>query len=83
MAVRADVDWNVIFAHQVSGVIKIVHRLEQERDVVQFLVFGLDDKGNVMRLVAAADKRGERCAGVMILQFLGQIEAEYLYKKIA
>src|SRR3546814_11759142 len=49
MAVGRDVDRNLVLSDQIPGVKQVVHRLEQERDVMKAARDRLQHEGDVMR----------------------------------
>src|SRR3546814_7257972 len=59
MAVHRHVDRDLIFADQVARVEQVVHRIQQEGDMVEPAALRLQDEGDVMRLVGAGQEDGE------------------------
>src|SRR3546814_8859828 len=82
MAVGRDVDRNLVLSDQIPGVKQVVHRLEQERDVMKAARDRLQHEGDVMRLVRT---REEDCQAGFVLvadQFLADAEAKDRLEKV-
>src|SRR3546814_8514983 len=59
MAVHRHVDRDLIFADQVARVEQVVHRIQQEGDMVEPAALRLQDEGDVMRLVRSEEHTSE------------------------
>src|SRR3546814_13353015 len=71
------VDRDLIFADQVARVEQVVHRIQQEGDMVEPAALRLQDEGDVMRLVGAGQEDGEPGLVPLRDQFLADGKAEY------
>ena len=60
---RADIERDVVARDDVGGLADLVPGIERERDVVKFARLGAPDKGDVVRLVRAAEKRRRYSVG--------------------